>query len=411
MKKMIAALSTALLITCFATVALAAESSALPPAEVTAPVTEPAAATETTDTTDTTDTTEPAEPAVPEVKTLSLAQAMEIALTGNHQVELAALGVEKAELSLDQALFAKEKMLNFLDNSNSNPDQDATRVIEVIPVQVQSGKVIADAAQSYTLNSIKYGVEAAYYAVLRAEKLLVTVENSYKRADVQYIQAQAKFRVGVSPKIDVIAAEAQRKAAAADVNSAKASLAMARMSFNQTLGLDLDTPLVLTDKFDFLAPEVADSDAVFDDQQVKDLGYVTASETMKINQVGFDFAKKYYTTNTFLYRDAAYQHKQAEANLQAAQSTLELNIKTAALNLQTAEDNYNTLTKSLAQAREAYRLTKLRFDVGMATNYEVLSSEDALNQVELGLVNALYNFNLAKAQFAYGIFAPAAGSR
>lgn len=406
MKKIFVMLSTALLITCFSAIALAAEGSALPPAEGTAlpaaPVTEPAAPVE------------PAAqvvPVVPEVRTLSLAQALEIALTGNSQVELSALGVEKAQLSLDQALFAREKMKNSLDKSNSNPDQDATRVIEVIPVQVQSGKVIADTAQSYTLNSIKYGVEAAYYAVLRAEKLLVTVENSYKRADVQYTQAQAKFRVGVSPKIDVIAAEAQRKAAAADVNSAKATLTVARMSFNQTLGLDLDTPLVLTDKFDYLASQLPDSDAVFADQQTKDLSFVTASETMKINQVGYDFAKKYYTTNTFLYRDAAYQHKQAEANLQAAQSTLELNIKTAALNLQTAEENYNTLTKSLAQAREAYRLTKLRFDVGMATNYEVLSSEDALNQVELGLVNALYNFNLAKAQFAYGIFAPAAGSR
>lgn len=352
-----------------------------------------------------TDVPVPAAVTIPEAQSLSLAQALAIALKENHQVELSALGVEKAQISLDQALFAREKMLNALDKSDSSPDQDASLVIDVLPVQAQSGKIIADTARTYTLSSIQFGVESGYYAVLRAQKLLETVQNSYKRADVQYQQAQAKFKVGVSPKIDVIAAEAQRKSAAADVNSATADLAIAKMRFNQTLGLELDTPLTLTDKFTFLPAAVMDLPLVIADQQIRDLPFVTAKENFNINQVNFDYYHKYFTTNTFLYRDAAYQFKQAEVNFNTAKSTLELNIKTANLNLQTAEDNYNTLTKSLAQAREAYRLTKLRFDVGMATNYDVLTSEDALNQVELGLVNALYNFNLAKAQFNYGIFA------
>ena len=344
---------------------------------------------------------------IPAAKSLSLAQAMETALQGNHQVELAVLGVEKAQISLDQALFAKEKMNDSLSKNDMSPDQNAALVTDVLPVQAQSGKNIADTAQSYTLSSIKFGVESSYYAVLRAQKLLETAENSYKRADVQYTQAQAKFKVGVSPKIDVIAAEAQRKSAAAAVNSAKASLQIAKMSMNQTLGLDLDTPLTLTDKFAFQPSAATDADQVISSARALDLAYVTAKETFNINQINYDYYQRYFTANTFLYRDAAYKFKQAEVNFNTAKSTLELNIKTAELNLQTAEDNYNTLTKSLAQAKEAYRLTKLRFDVGMATNYEVLSAEGALNQVELGLVNALYNFNLAKAQFNYGVFAAA----
>ena len=64
---------------------------------------------------------------VPEVKSLSLSQAVEIALKDNHQVELAALGVEKAGLALEQVEFAKKKMLNLLSNPDRK-DQNAAMV-------------------------------------------------------------------------------------------------------------------------------------------------------------------------------------------------------------------------------------------------------------------------------------------
>ena len=54
---------------------------------------------------------------------------------------------------------------------------------------------------------------------------------------------------------------------------------------------------------------------------------------------------------------------------------------------------------------------KLRYDVGMATGYDLLGAETALKQADMALLNALYNYNLAKAKFTYGIFGDAsAGS-
>lgn len=81
-----------------------------------------------------------------------------------------------------------------------------------------------------------------------------------------------------------------------------------------------------------------------------------------------------------------------------------MNIKTAYLDLKTAEDNYHVYTKSLEQAKEAYRLTSLQYNAGMATAYDVLSAEEDFMQADLGLINALYNYNLAKAKFTYGVF-------
>lgn len=349
----------------------------------------------------------------PETKSLSLSQAVELALKENRQIELAALGVEQAELALDQAEFAAKKANNQIGNKVPNmaggestvrKDQNLAMVIDVAPKQAAAGKVIADTALSYTENSIKFGVEAAYYGVQQAEKLLEVAQASFKRAEEQYKQAQARFKAGTSAKMDVISAEAQLKTAEAGVNEARSTLQVAMMSLNKTLGLNLETPLKLTDSFQFKAADAIDVEKVIQEMTDKDLSFVTDREGLNISQVNFDYHEKYYTSNTFAYRNAKYQLKEAEVKYDNAKAELGFNIKKAYLDLKTAEENYHVLTKSLEQAKEAYRLNKLRYEVGMATGYDVLNAETALKQAEMGLLNALYNYNLAKAKFTYGIF-------
>lgn len=341
--------------------------------------------------------------AQPETKSLSLNQAVEIALKDNHQVELAALGVEKADLALEQAELAKKKMLNLLSNPDRR-DQNAALVVDVAPVQAQSGKVIAETSRTYTENSIKFGVETSYYGVLRAEKMWEVSQSAFIRAQEQLKQAQAKFKAGTVANIDVISAEAQLKSAEAELNEAKAGVEKAQMTLNQMLNLNLDTPIKLTDKFSFVSVGEIDTEKVFQEMTEKDASYVSASEGYNMNEVNWEYHQKYYTKNIFKYREAEYAFKESEVNFDTAKSSLQLNIKSAYLDLKTAEDNYQVLSKSVEQAEEAYRLTKLRYDVGMATGYDILGAETSLKQADLALLNALYNYNLAKAKFTYGIF-------
>jgi outer membrane protein len=349
--------------------------------------------------------------AEPEIKSLSLAQAVEMAMKDNTQVELAALVLEQAELALEQAKFAQKKALNQIDKYSLAKDQNMALVLDVVPVQSESAKVIAEVGKAYTENVIKFGVEAAYYGVLRAEKMLEVSEASLIRAKEQLKQAEAKFKAGTVAKMEVISAEAQLRSAEAGVNEAKAGVEKARMALNQTLNLNLNTPMELTDKFSFAPAGDIDTDKVFQEMTEKDSSYVLAREKYNINKVNFDYHQKYFTKNTFAYREAEYAFKESEVNLEHAKTQLQLNIKNAYMDLKTAEDNYHVLTKSVEQAKEAYRLTKLRYDVGMATGYDLLGAETALKQADMALLNALYNYNLAKAKFTYGIFGDAsAGS-
>lgn len=340
-----------------------------------------------------------AEESEPGEKQFTLAGAKEVALKNNHQVELAVLGVEKAQLAVDEAEFAKKKMLD-LDIK----DQNAAMVIDVVPKQAQAGKAIADTALKFTKNSIEYGVEAAYYGVLKAEELLKVSRASYQRSQEQLKLAQARFKAGTAAKMDVISAEAQLKSAEAGVNEAESALKVAKMSLCKTLNLNLSTPVKVTEKFSFQAAPDIDTDQVFQEMTEKDLSYVTDREGLDFNKVNFEYHKTYFVPKTFKYRDALYRLKEGEVKFNNARAELEFNIKKAYLDLKTAEDNYLVLTKSLEQAQEAYRLNKLRYQVGLATNFDVLNAEAALLQAEMGVSNALYNFNLAKSSFTYGIF-------
>lgn len=341
--------------------------------------------------------------ATPEAKSLSLSQVIEMAMKENSQVELAVLGVEKADLSVERAELAKKKLLDAMDNPDRR-DQNAAMVVDVQPVLAQNGKVIADTTKEYTENSIKFGVESAYYGVLRAGRNLETAKASLQRAKEQLKQAQAKFNAGTVAKIDVISAESQVMSAEVVLREAESGLQKANMGLNQALNLNVDTPLKLTDSFSYEPAEEIDPEKVIQEMMEKDLSYVAAHETYKGNQALFDYYTKYFTPHIFDYREAAYNFKEAEVNLNHAKSSLQINVKAAYLDLKTYEANYQSYLKSVEIVKEAYRLAQLRYDVGMATGYDVLSAETALMQADLGLLNALYNYNLAKAKFTYGIF-------
>lgn len=336
-------------------------------------------------------------------KNLSLKEALEIAMQDNLQVELAALGIEKAQLAWEQAEYAKKNMLKLISNPQ-RVDQNVALIIDVIPAQAASGKVMAQTAKTYTENSIKFGVEAAYYGVQRAEKMLEVSRDSLKRAEEQLKLAQIKFKAGTVAKFEIINGESQVKSAQAAVNEAESGVKKAHMALNKTLNLPLETTLKLTDQFKFDQAANIDTQQVYQGMTKVDMSYVSAEEGYNMSEANFKYHEKYYTKNTFMYREAEYGLKEAEVNMADVRAQLQLDIKNAYLDLKTAEDNYQVLVKSGEQAKEAYRLTKLRFEVGMATGYDLLGGENSLMQVDMAILNAVYNYNLAKAKFTYGIF-------
>lgn len=88
---------------------------------------------------------------------------------------------------------------------------------------------------------------------------------------------------------------------------------------------------------------------------------------------------------------------QAETQRRNAIDQVELDVRSAYLNLLQARDRVAVANQALAEARESYRLATVRYTSGVSPILEVSNAQAALTQAEQNQVNALYDYNNARA--------------
>jgi outer membrane protein len=98
-------------------------------------------------------------------------------------------------------------------------------------------------------------------------------------------------------------------------------------------------------------------------------------------------------------REARADVSTAETNRRQSVDLVVLEVRQAYLNLLQARDRVAVANRALAQAREAYRLARVRFEAGVSQAQgvspllELSDAQNALTQAENNQVNALYDYN------------------
>lgn len=336
-----------------------------------------------------------------EPKKLSLQEAIDTAIANNAQIGVQQLQVEALEVSMEET---ESRLRNMGNVDIAYQTQDYYMATEIAPAKVEASLEMAGKALAYTKNSIAYGVEAAYYGVLKAEKNLEFAKVSLDRANTQYKNAQASFKRGTVAKLDVVSTEANLKTAEVAVKQAENGVASAKMELCQLMGLPLTTTLTLTSELTPRTAGAIDLAAAIEKGLDTDINVATAKLTMENSKLDFDYTAYVYASQTYNYLKDEAAYKGTVLQYDEAKKTLEKNVRNAYNNLSTTAGSMEGLNKSLDLAKESYRLSLLRYDMGMATSYDVQNAEASLRQAELGWLDAIYNNNLANAKFTYGIY-------
>lgn len=95
---------------------------------------------------------------------------------------------------------------------------------------------------------------------------------------------------------------------------------------------------------------------------------------------------------------AASQKAQAQLDLDQTRQAIEVEVRRAHSSLQEATELLNATGKVVEQAEESLRLIKSRFDVGAATQLDVLDGRVALLSARLNRQRSLHDFNVALAR-------------
>jgi len=349
-----------------------------------------------------------------EVLKLSLADALKMAEENNPQIELAKLGLKKAELAMTQLKYRDKKVkdqeeeLEKLGLGGSITDNfEYQYSFQLGKKQADNAIALAKANIDATLRSIRFGTEAYYYMALAARETVRNAEKSLERQKEMLKIAEAKFKEGTITRKEVLDTEVELAKVQASLTQAKAQEEKAYNNLKKLLGIDMNRAIELVDEFDYTAlEEEPDLEKMLKEAEQNRIDLIQARGSLEVAQLEFDLTSKVYPENTFIYAEKQYALQEAKMQLESVRDNVETEVRSIILDLTEAQANIPLLDKTLEMARESLRLAKLSFEAGIARSVDVSAAEEGLRQVEFQRAQAIYNYNLAKLKLQNVIYIP-----
>ena len=220
--------------------------------------------------------------------TLTLSQAVEIALHKNPRTEVTAAGRTLAEAQLQEARSGRKPVVqasetftnsnnpvfvfgslleqgrfgpnNFAIGSLNNPDPLSNfrsavtmrfplfdqRQTETRVAQAKIGRQQADQKTDLVEQQLRFEVVRAYYGVLLAQARVSVAEDAIKTGEADVKRARDLFETGLTVHSDLLAAEVQLSEFRQQRIQAHAELITALAALNTALGLSVETPQKLS---------------------------------------------------------------------------------------------------------------------------------------------------------------------
>lgn len=238
-------------------------------------------------------------------------------------------------------------------------------------VRSQEKKIEADKRQ------LVIDVKNAYYAVIKAKKAVEVCELAYQKAQIIYMQNQAKYKVGMATDADLFAAEAQ-------VTSDKAALVESRndldnkyAELNKLIGVDIKDKPELIDKIPYTE---ATLDPVAKASLAAEISYESwsASEAARIAEKVKIF-EQYWDIGEYTIDQA----KNTELD---TKNIIKKQTRALCLGVETLKEKHGQLETKNKELNEKLRVAKTQYALGLLTKDVVQSLEKGVKETEAALM-------------------------
>ncbi len=293
-------------------------------------------------------------------------------------------------------------------------------------------------------------VRVGYYDVLQAAEQIVVEQASIKLLHEQLDDQQRRFDAGTVPRFNVLQAEVAEANERPRLIQARNNFRVSKNSLVNLLAIHLppqileDVPLQLTDKLDAEPYQIdlpvaiakafenrSELASLRKQQALRDEGVIGANSNYKPT---FQLVAGYGGRNAeFITSDPAYaihgatagaqftwnifdgfltkgKVEQAKALQQGSRvdvdnekRSIELEVRTDYSNFIEARETLESQKKVQEEAEEALRLATARNGAGTGTQLDVLSAETALTQARSTQIQALHDYDVARARLERAI--------
>lgn len=302
----------------------------------------------------------------------------------------------------------------------------------------------ADLNLERTRQQVRFQTMKAYYDLLQRQNLLTVAQNAAKTAESQLKLIEIQYVEGAVPKSDVLQMQVQLASYTQDLVTAQGACDVAMYQLARLVGRE-GKNIILKDKltyepFQFTLRQAEDYailnrpdrvTAVFAVKQaeaqvdVAASGYkpkVNASYTRSITDnrpfmrdgrsetwsAGLNMSMNVFDNAiTAANVDTAKADvEKAKANEENVKKTLLLETRSAYAQMKSAETNIKAAQIATEQAKESYEIASVRYDEGVDNLLAVTTAQERLTRAQTNYYNALYNYNLYKAQLELAVGYP-----
>lgn len=392
-----------------------------------------------------------------EVVDLTLDNSVQMALENNRTIKQSYYDTDAARWALKEAKGQKGLNISWqgtaaaLNGSYYNQigrDESYGNVLEAaIPLYTggqlennikanEIGVDISDLNLENTKQQIKLDTTAGYYSILQNRNLVGVNKETVDQLQEHLNVVSARYAAGTVAKSDVLRSQTELADAQQNLVNAENNYDLSMSSLNNIIGLPIQTRLNIKDELRYTKYDLNFDDCV-DTAMANRPDGVAAVKAVEQAQANVNMAKagnlpqvEAYTSYTIDGNDAfkddfaeqaqvgvranwnifdnnvtKAQVRQAEAALAKAQENaqyvregIQLEVHQAYLSLLAAEKNIKTTSVAVNQATEDYQIAQVRYSAGVGTNIDVMDASVALTTAKTNYVQALYDYNVSKAQ-------------
>ncbi len=302
---------------------------------------------------------------------------------------------------------------------------------------------LATSAADVTRLFVIENTKKAYFGVLLADKMISVMENSLKVMQQNLKNVTALYEQGKTAEFDVIRADVQVANQTTMVSNARKMKELAYADLKRSCGLQIDQDIatlgelqtqidsnldlaelerkmisnqpmfsqleanvrlmkenILMVKAEFM-PSIALTGSYQEMKSYNDEGYDDAdfNESSSL-AVGINMPIFNGFGSTARVQKAKADHRKSEYQQHDMRENLLLELRSIYLSIQESARKIDAGLKGVGQARKGVDMAQRLYQQGMASQLQVLDSQSASDQAELGLYQAYYEYNSARASLA-----------
>jgi len=383
---------------------------------------------------------------------LSLDEAVDMALERNTEIRIAAKGEEKALANLAAAKGANgfsvgmTTSLAIADGATKDFSRTNTNNLAAsLPLYTGGANELAIENKALALSSsrlntgrtrenIKLATVKAYYDVLERQKEVDVNQESVDNYQAHLTNVQQLYSAGSKARVEVLRSQVQLSDARQALIKAENAYELAVSTLKNTIKLQRDEELTLTEDFSYAAFEKPLASCLDyarlnrkDLQQAK-LTVEEAEKSVRIAQAGFLPSVKLsaglgwedqplpndkhynYTAGVSASWDvfdsdvtksnvkaAKAAVEEAELTLSNEKDTVDLAVRQAYLNMKEAEKRFVSTQDAVKQAEEDYYIANQKYKAGEGLMLDIIDAQLALSTARLNYISAQYDYARYKA--------------